>query len=110
MSLSEGVGLEILKASYRGDYRINMEFSDGHRSEMDFKPFLTSSLNSEARQFLDSTRFKDFRIEWGNLVWGDYDMCFPIEDLYSGDLIKSPLLAVAEERATYSSDADSTKT
>ncbi len=110
MSLSKGVGLEIVKASYKGDYRIDMEFSDGHRSEMDFKPFLSSNLNSETRQFLDPGRFKDFRIEWGNLVWGDYEMCFPLEDLYTGDLVKSPLLAVAEERATYGSDADSTKT
>jgi hypothetical protein len=110
MSLSEGVGLEIVKASYDGDYRIDMEFSDGHRSEMDFKSFLSSNPNSETRQFLDTNRFKDFRIEWGNLVWGDYDMCFPLEDLYSAELIKSPLLAVAEKRATYGSAADSTET
>jgi len=40
----------------------------------------------------------------GNLVWGDYDMCFPIEDLYAGRLVGSALLAVAEAPYRYGKD------
>jgi hypothetical protein len=28
-------------------------------------------------------------------------LCFPLEDLYTAKLIKKPLLAVAEKKATY---------
>ncbi len=101
MSLQEGVSLEIVHAACVGGYRIEMQFNDGHASIVDFGPFLSSSLNAETRQFLDGDKFKGFRLEWGNLVWGDYEMCFPIEDLYIGQLVRSPILAVAEDRATY---------
>ena len=101
MSLQEGVDLNIVRTQYEDDYRITVEFSDGHQTTVDFEPFLSNSLNAETQQFLDIVRFKAFRLEWGSVVWGDYDMCFPIEDLYTGELVSRPRLAVAEERATY---------
>jgi len=106
MSLKQGIALEIVHAEYEDSYRIAMEFSDGHRIVVDFESFLSGDLNTETRQFLDIERFKTFRLDWGNLVWGDYEMCFPIEDLYTGELVRRPLLAVAEERATYGQKAD----
>jgi hypothetical protein len=30
--------------------------------------------------------FSTFRIEYGELVWGDYDLCFPVIDLYRNRL------------------------
>jgi hypothetical protein len=101
MTIQEGVGLEVVHAERVGVYSAELKFSDGHRSLVDFEPFLSGSLNVETRQFLDSDKFGAFRIEWGNLVWGDYEMCFPIEDLYACKLIAKPLLAVAENRAAY---------
>jgi len=106
MSLQEGVGLEIEHAEYEDNYRIAMEFSDGHRTVVDFESFLSSSSNTETRRFLDTARFRDFRLEWGNIVWGDYELCFPVEDLYTAKLIRKRLLAVAEERATYGHSKD----
>lgn len=29
---------------------------------------------------------KKFKIEFGDLVWGNYEMCFPIWDLYEGNI------------------------
>ncbi len=104
MSLERGVELEVAAAEYLGGYRIRLRFSDGHCSVVDFEPFLSAALNEEIRQFMESGKFKSFRLEWGNLVWGDYEMSFPIEDLYLGQVMRSPLLAVAEERAPYGKD------
>jgi hypothetical protein len=104
MTIQEGIAVEVVHAERVGAYRIDLEFSDGHRSLVDFEPFLSGSLNVETHQFLDSDKFGTFRIEWGNLVWDDYEMCFPIEDLYASTLIADPLLAVAEDRATYGTD------
>jgi len=43
-----------------------------------------SSLNPLIRAYLDLDKFKNFSIEYGNLFWNDYDLCFPIADLYEG--------------------------
>jgi len=33
---------------------------------------------------LDERKFKEFQIIDGNLNWNDYDLIFPIYDLYQG--------------------------
>ena len=82
-------------------YKLKLVFSDGLEKIIDFEPFLSGSLNPETRRFLDGDAFASYRIEWGNLVWGDYEMCFPIEDLYAGRLAPEKHLMVAENHATY---------
>jgi len=41
-------------------------------------------LESKAEFYLDESKFKEYKIIDGNLNWNDYDMIFPIEDLYQG--------------------------
>lgn len=74
--------LNIARAEHLGDYRVAIDFDDGTQQVVDFKPFLTSALHPEIRAFLDIVKFSDFRVEYGDLVWGDYALCFPIADLY----------------------------
>jgi hypothetical protein len=38
------------------------------------------------RKHLDETLFKKFNIEYGDIVWNDYEMCFPIWDLHEGQI------------------------
>jgi hypothetical protein len=40
------------------------------------------------RKFLDINEFKKFKIEYGDLVWNDYELCFPIIDLYEDNILK----------------------
>ena len=103
MSLKRGIAVDIVKADYLGRHRLELTFGDGHVSTIDFGPFLRGSLNPETRRFLAESLFKDFSLTHGNLVWGDYEMCFPIEDLYEGRIgRKEPAaLAVAEEPGRY---------
>ncbi|MEO8589919.1 MAG: DUF2442 domain-containing protein [Flavobacteriales bacterium] len=86
MTIPENVFIK--SAKYLGDYRIAFRFTDGRATEMDFHGFLSApSQNPMATQFLDVTRFKAFTIEdRADIVWGDWEMCFPFAALYAGDL------------------------
>ena len=75
--------LEIISAKYIGDYAIRIFFSDDVYKLVDFKPFLESSLHPSIRKYLDERKFKNFQILDGNLNWNDYELIFPIEDLYT---------------------------
>ena len=74
--------LNIVRAEHLGDYRLAIDFDDGTKQNVDFKPFLISARHPEIRAFLDMSKFSAFRVEHGDLVWGDYALCFPIEDIY----------------------------
>ena len=78
--------IEIKTANYIGDFAIRIFFSDGYNRLVDFKHFLESSLHPSIRKYLDEDRFKQYQIIDGNLNWNNYDLIFPIEDLYQGKL------------------------
>ncbi len=78
--------INIVAAETAGDYRLRLTFDDGVERTVDFKPFLSKARHPDIRVYLDPAKFSDFRIEYGDLVWGDYDLCFPIIDLYRNQL------------------------
>jgi hypothetical protein len=76
----------IKSAKYIGDFAIRIFFSDGFNRLVDFKPFLEISLHPAIRKYLDEGKFKHFDIIDNNLNWNNYDLIFPIDDLYQGKL------------------------
>lgn len=76
-------------------YRICLRFDDGTQQDIDFERFLSRSLQPDIRAYLDPVRFGSFRLEYGELVWGDYDLCFPIEDLYCNRIERPGLVEFA---------------
>jgi hypothetical protein len=78
--------ISIEKASYKNDYRIEFLFSDGTRKIIDFENFLTQSKNPMTTKYLDKKKFRSFSVEFGDIVWNDYELCFPIWDLYEGKI------------------------
>ncbi|MBU2446969.1 MAG: DUF2442 domain-containing protein [Bacteroidetes bacterium] len=78
--------IDITSARYIGDYAIRLTFSDGFEKLVDFKPFLSKSLHPSIRKYLDENLFSKFEIIDGNLNWNDYDLIFPIDDLYNGKI------------------------
>lgn len=78
--------IEIKTANYIGDFAIRLLFSDGKQRLVDFKPFLETSLHPSIRKYLDENKFKQFEIVDGNLNWNNYDLIFPLEDLYRGEI------------------------
>lgn len=76
--------IDLTKAEYAGNYRLRLWFSDGREQVVDFEPFLRNSFNPLIRRYLEHDRFQRFTVEQGDLFWDDYDLCFPIADLYEG--------------------------
>jgi hypothetical protein len=67
-------------------YKLGIRFSDGHVSTVDFEPFLSGSPHPSIRAYLDLKRFKSFTLEDGVLHWNDFDLVFPMADLYYGKI------------------------
>jgi len=76
--------LKIDSAKYLSDYAIRIKFSDGNEKIVDFKPFLLKSIHPSIKKYLDENIFSKFSLSEGNLNWNDYDLIFPISDLYNG--------------------------
>ncbi len=76
--------IEIKTAKYIGDFAIRLLFNDGFKRLVDFKPFLETSLHPSIKKYLDEGKFQQFQIVDGNLNWNNYDLIFPIDDLYRG--------------------------
>ena len=76
----------IQKANYKGDYKIHFQFSDGIEQTIDFGDFLKRAKNPMTKKYLDKALFQSFTILHGDIVWNDFEMCFPIWDLHEGKI------------------------
>ncbi|MBI2926866.1 MAG: DUF2442 domain-containing protein [Verrucomicrobia bacterium] len=76
--------VSIEAAHYVAPYNLNLRFDNGHESAVDFGPFLNGSAHPSIRAYLDVERFKAFSLEQGMLHWNDFDLVFPMADLYAG--------------------------
>ncbi len=80
--------VDVVHADYIDDYLIHVRFSDGSEQTVNFGPFLARSMHPQIRQYLDSEKFQRFEIVGGNLNWNDYELCFPVADLYENRVDK----------------------
>ena len=87
--------INIVTAELVGDYRIHLRFDDGVEQIVNFRPFLVQSQHPDLRAWLNPVQFATFHLEYGELVWGDYELCFPIMDLYHNQLQTMPSLKAA---------------
>jgi len=76
----------INKAQYLNNYEIELLFNDGKKRVIDLNNFLKKAKNPMTRKYLNKNSFKKFKVEYGDLIWGDYEMCFPVWDLYEGNI------------------------
>lgn len=84
--LTENAVVDVVGAEYLHDYVIKLSFSDGAEQTVDFGGFLAHSTHPEINKYLDKSRFLAFKIEHGDLLWGDYELCFPVADLYDNHI------------------------
>ena len=80
--------LRIESANYLFDYAIRLKFNDGTERVIDFKAFVFNALHPSIAKYRDESLFANFCLQDGNLNWNDYDMIFPIWDLYQGSIVK----------------------
>jgi len=78
--------IKIESAAHVGGHKLRLYFSDGKEQIVDFGPFLKHSVHPEIRKFLSPKTFKQYTLEGGELMWGDFDLIFPIMDLYENNL------------------------
>ena len=78
--------IEIVGAEYLKCYQLQLQFADGKEHIVNFEKFLKASSHPDIMKYLDMEQFKNFRIVNGNLDWNDYDLCFPVADLYEGKI------------------------
>lgn len=78
--------IKIVSANYLNDYSIQLIFDDGTSRTINFKPFLEKSSHPSIKKYLNIDMFMLFKIVYGNLDWNDFDLCFPIWDLYTGNI------------------------
>ena len=86
MRLAESINVDVMQAEQVATYQLRLAFSDGTKRIVDFGPFLRNSSHPEIRSFLQPEKFASFKVEHGDLLWGDYELCFPVADLYEGSI------------------------
>ena len=70
-----------------GNLTVSLTFSDNTVRLVDVGDFIRRHPHPQYNKYLDPRKFSKFSIENGNIVWGkNWDMIFPIEQLYAGSL------------------------
>ncbi|MHC4445379.1 MAG: DUF2442 domain-containing protein [Planctomycetota bacterium] len=80
--ISKDQVITIERVEYAGEYKLAIYFNDNTKQVIDFYSFLSDSLNPLIKKYLDLNEFKKFNLVNGDLEWNDYDLCFPVADLY----------------------------
>lgn len=77
--------VQVINASYVEGYKVEIWFSDTTVKIVDFGHFLQKHPHPQYNKYQDTELFKQFKIEAGNLVWGEnWDLIFPISQLHKG--------------------------
>jgi hypothetical protein len=76
--------ISVVSAEYIEGYEIKLSFSDGIERVIDFSVFLKNAKNPMTKKYLDKKLFRNYSIEYGDIIWNDYEMCFPVWDLHEG--------------------------
>lgn len=85
--------IEVTEAKYVSGYKLRLSFNDGTVRIVDFGPFLKKAHNPDTTDYRDLKKFKGFHLNHGDLMWGDFQMIFPIMDLYQGNVLKGEVAA-----------------
>jgi hypothetical protein len=76
--------IKVDSAKYIGDFAVRIKFTDGIEKLVDFKPFLMKARHPSIKKYMEESMFQNYQIVDGNLNWNDYDLIFPVWDLYTG--------------------------
>ena len=80
----------VADAEYLGNYVIRIHFNTNETRVVDFKAFLIRARHPSVKKYQDEQLFRDFTIQNGNLSWNDYELAFPVADLYENTILQQP--------------------
>ena len=83
---NEAATITVVEAFYDSFYKIKIKFNDQTIKIIDFEYFLSKSQHPSINKYLNLKLFKNFKIIDGNLNWNDYNLIFPVWDLYEGKI------------------------
>ena len=79
--------LYVTHASDAGNLMVTLRFSDDTVQTVDIGDFIRRHPHPQYNKYLNSSFFRRFTIENGDVVWGkNWDLIFPIEQLHAGVL------------------------
>ena len=79
------MNLTITAAKYIAPLSVELTFSDGAIQIVDVGSFIKKNPHPQYNSYLDEKKFKKFKLEMGNIVWGkNWDLIFPVDCLYAG--------------------------
>jgi len=78
--------INVVAVEYLNEYKLKITFNDGNSKIVDFEAFLRKSRHPDIQKYLEIEKFKEFSIVDGNLDWNDFELCFPVNDLYNGTI------------------------
>ena len=80
--------IQIVKAEDIGNLNVLIHFNDHKQQTIDIGDFIRRHPHPQYNKYLDPKRFKKFAIKNGNIVWGkNWDLIFPLEQLYAGTIV-----------------------
>lgn len=75
----------IVSAKYVAPLKVELHFNDDTVKTIDVGAFIKKHPHPQYNSYLNESKFKKFKIEFGNIVWGkNWDLIFPIDKLYTG--------------------------
>jgi hypothetical protein len=81
------VEINVVHAKYVEGFKLEVIFNNRKTRVVDFGIFLNKHNHPQYNKYKKENNFKKFKIENGNVVWGkDWDMIFPVYDLYKGKI------------------------
>ena len=79
--------LYITHATNVGNLSVRLTFNDNTSQVINVGDFIRQFPHPQYNKYLDERKFRQFKIEDGNIVWGkNWDLIFPIEQLYRGHI------------------------
>lgn len=79
--------LFVTHATDMGNLTVCLTFSDNTTQVVNVGDFIRRHPHPQYNKYLNPKTFRRFCIENGNIVWGkNWDLIFPIEELYAGKI------------------------
>lgn len=79
------MNLSIVSAKYVAPLKVELHFNDDTIKTIDVGAFIRNHPHPQYNSYLNENKFKKFKIEFGNIVWGkNWDLICPIDKLYAG--------------------------
>ena len=80
--------LYITNATDAGNLSVELSFSDKTTQVVNIGEFIRQYPHPQYNKYLDPRKFRTFKLEHGNIVWGkNWDLMFPIEQLHAASII-----------------------